>query len=68
MMQTVYVRTPIKVSFVIRRDASGTYVGFLKEFPGIISQGRTRDGVKRSLVRVLREVSREHPEELRLFR
>ncbi|MBI5368819.1 MAG: hypothetical protein HZA54_17420 [Planctomycetes bacterium] len=68
MAETVLVTTPIRVTFDVRRDPSGLHVGQLREYPGIISQGRTREAVKRNLIRVLREVSRAHPEELRLFR
>ena len=68
MTETVLVTTPLRVTFVLHRDPFGYYVGHLREFPGIISQGKTRDSVKRNLIRVLREVSREHPEELALFR
>lgn len=68
MTETIFVRTPLRISFVIRRDPSGVFTGQLRQFPGIISQGRTREAVKRNLVRLLREISREHPEELGLFR
>lgn len=68
MAETVYVRTPLAVSFDIARDPSGLYVGQITEYPGIISQGRTVASVRRKLVALLREISREHPEELALFR
>ncbi len=68
MAQTILVTTPVRVSFDIKRDASGLYFGYLKEYPGIISQGRTRNVVQRRLVRLLREIGRNHPEELQLFR
>lgn len=68
MTETILVVTPLKVRFDIRKDASGLYVGQVREYPGIISQGRTATAVRRNLVRLLREISREHPEELALFR
>ena len=68
MAETVYVRTPLAVSFDISKDPSGLYVGRITEYPGIISQGRTIASVRRKLVALLREISREHPEELVLFR
>ena len=68
MAETVYVTTPIEITFEIDKDPSGLYVGHLAEFPGIISQGRTRRSVKRKLVGLLRQISRDHPEELGLFR
>ncbi len=68
MSETVLVVTPLRVRFIIEKDASGFYAGCLREYPGIVSQARTPAGVKRNLIRLLREISREHPEELRLFR
>lgn len=69
MTETVLVQTPLKVTFVIRRDAaSGRFYGFLRQYPGLISQGRTPASVRRQLIALLREVSRTHPEELSLFR
>jgi predicted RNase H-like HicB family nuclease len=68
MTETVLVTTPLRVTFVIQRDPSGLYVGHLREFPGIISQGRSPASLRRNLIRVLRQVSREHPEDLPLFR
>lgn len=68
MPETVLVTTPLKVSFLIKRDPSGLYYGSLREYPGLISQGRTRESVRRRLIGLLREVSRHHPEELQLFR
>jgi predicted RNase H-like HicB family nuclease len=67
MTETVFVVTPLRVRFIIEKDASGLYAGRLREYPGIVSQARTAEGVKRNLIRLLREISREHPEELRLF-
>ena len=68
MAETIFVKTPLEVTFKIQRDPSGLFVGHVEEYPGIITQGRTRDSVKRKLIRLLREISREHPEELALFR
>jgi predicted RNase H-like HicB family nuclease len=69
MTETVLVQTPLEVTFVIDRDEeSAIYYGCLQEFPGIISQGRTRQSVKGKLIALLREISREHPEELRFFK
>ncbi|MBI4617623.1 MAG: hypothetical protein HY720_28685 [Planctomycetes bacterium] len=68
MPETIYVRTPLRVSFDIRKDPSGLYYGHVREYPGILSQGRSRTAVRRKLVSLLREVVREHPEELPLFR
>ena len=67
MTETVLVTTPLKVNLVIRRDASGLYVGHIRQYPGIISQGRTQTSVRRKLIRLLREISRNHPDELSLF-
>jgi predicted RNase H-like HicB family nuclease len=66
--ETVLVVTPLRVRFVIERDPSGLYVGHVREYPGILTQGRTRESVRRGLIRLLREISREHPRELALFR
>jgi len=66
--ETVLVVTPLKVRFVIERDPSGLYVGHIREYPGILTQGRTRDTVRRGLIRLLREIGRDHPRELALFR
>lgn len=68
MTETILVVTPLRVRFVINKDSSGLYVGHIGEYPGIISQGRTRATVRRNLVHLLRRISREHPEELVLFR
>lgn len=68
MTETVLVVTPLRVRLVIERDSSGLYVGHLHEYPGIISQGRTRTAVRKNLIRLLRWTSRAHPEELDLFR
>ena len=69
MTETVLVQTPLRVTFVIRRDTSSPrYYGYLRQYPGLISQGRTPDSVRRRLIALLREVSRTHPEELSLFR
>ena len=68
MPETIFVKTPLEVTFKIQKDPSGLFVGYLEEYPGIISQGRTRDSVKRKLIRLLREISRDHPGELALFR
>ena len=67
MIQTVLVTTPLKVRFSIQKDPSGLYVGHVHEYPGVISQGKTRQSVRRKLIRLLREISRTHPEELSLF-
>ena len=66
--ETVIVATPLRVTFLIRTDGSGVYTGQLREYPGVITQGRTAASVKRKLIRLLREISRESPEELPLFR
>lgn len=69
MTETVLVQTPLKVTFVIRRDAaSRRYFGHLRQYPGLITQGMTPGSVRRRLIALLREVSRTHPEELSLFR
>lgn len=68
MTQTILVTTPLKVTFRIRREPTGIHVGQLAEYPGIITQGRSRDSVRRKLIRLLRETDREHPEEIPLFR
>ncbi len=69
MTEIVLVQTPLKVTFVIRRDAaSRSFYGHLRQFPGLISQGVTPASVRRRLIALLREVSRTHPEELGLFR
>lgn len=67
MAETIFVTTPLEVTFKVERDPSGVFVGYVREYPGIVSQARTREAVKRKLVRLLREISRDHPEELRLF-
>lgn len=67
MPETILVRTPLTVTFEIRTDPSGLFVGWVRQYPGIISQGRTRASVKRNLIRLLRDISRNHPEELSLF-
>ena len=66
-MTTVFITTPLNVRFAVRKDPSGLYVGHVVEYPGIISQGRTRDSVRRKLIGLLREIGRKHPEELSLF-
>ena len=68
MPETIFVKTPLEVTFKIQENSPGLFVGYLEEYPGIISQGRTRDSVKRKLIRLLREISRDHPGELALFR
>jgi len=69
MTETVLMQTPLKVTFVIRRDTvSGRFYGYLRQYPGIISEGTTPASVRRQLIALLREVSRTHPEELSLFR
>lgn len=69
MTETVLVQTPLRVTFVIRRDKDGPYhYGYLRQYPGLITQGRTEASVRRRLITLLREISRTHPEELGLFR
>ena len=68
MTVTVLVTTPLRVRILTRKDASGVFFGQVKEYPGLITQGKTRASVGRKLIRLLREISREHPEELSLFR
>lgn len=68
MTETVLVRTPIRVTPVLRRDDGGWWIGHLKEYPGIISQARSRSRLIRNLYSVLRDVAREEPETLGLFR
>ncbi|MBI2898165.1 MAG: hypothetical protein HYY06_31740 [Deltaproteobacteria bacterium] len=67
MLQTILVTTPLKVSFKIAHDPSGIYYGHVVQYPGVISQGRTPASVRAKLIRILREIGRSHPEELRLF-
>ncbi len=67
MPETILVTTSLQVSFDIKRDVPGLYYGCVREYPGLISQGRTREVVRKRLIRLLRDVSRNHPEELRLF-
>lgn len=68
MTETVLVVTPLRVEFAIRKDPSGVFYGHIRQYPGIVSQARTVGALRRKLIRVLREISREHPEELTLFR
>lgn len=65
--EVINVVVPLKVTLRIERDPSGLLVGVVNEYPGVITQGRTRDSVRRKLIALLREIGREHPEELRLF-
>ncbi len=68
MPETVVVRTAVRVTFAIRRDPSGQFVGQIREYPGMITQGRTRASVRKRLIALLRETSLHHPEDLPLFR
>lgn len=67
--ETVYVRTPMQVTFVIER-VPGTrwFHGQLQEYPGVLTQGRTEQSVRKRLVTHLREVMRDFPEELEGYR
>lgn len=67
-MEKIYVVTPLTVRFVIEKDPSGLFVGHVQEYPGIITQGRTRLSVRNNLIRLLRHISRTTPKELALFR
>jgi hypothetical protein len=68
MTHEVLVQTRIRISPVVRKEPTGWWVGWLKEYPGIISQSRTRHGLIQNLIRLVRDIAKNEPESLGLFR
>lgn len=67
-MPKILVSIPLSIRFTIAKDReSGLFVGHVVEYPGFVTQGRTREAVERKLVRELRHTFRHYPDERSAF-